>query len=53
MTILNIEAVNILKPIGITDPTQPIVDLINNLREQFESLIPSDIDRGICEAFRR
>lgn len=47
VTILNIEAVNILKPIGITDPTQPIVDLINNLREQFESLIPSDIDAGV------
>jgi len=42
--VLNIEGINILKAIGITDPTQPLVDLINNLKPQLEGIIPADLD---------
>ena len=45
VTILNIEAVNVLKAIGVTDPTQPIVDLIVNLEAQFEGIVPAHRSR--------
>jgi hypothetical protein len=42
--VLNLEAVNVLKPFGLTDPTQPLVDLINNIKSNFGEVIPASID---------
>ncbi|HCT52027.1 MAG TPA: hypothetical protein DF712_06160 [Balneola sp.] len=37
---LDVEAVNVLKSIGVTDPTQPIVDFTKQIKENFEPLLP-------------
>lgn len=40
---LNINPTNILKPIGITDPTQPLVELIKTIQSTVPG-IPSNVD---------
>lgn len=44
--ILNLDASNVLKSIGISDPTQPLVDLVTNIQENLEGVLPSDLDVG-------
>ena len=44
--VLNLQPVNVLKnlPIPITDPTQPLVELILGIRSAFEDIVPPTID---------